>query len=179
MIINPGELADVEQQVSAARYTQLGISTLPGAYDAAHLLMFHRKLFADVYDWAGTTRTVNIAKDAHPFCLAPNIDSELDALFAGLANDQYLLHLDRKAFVSRLAELYGDMNAIHPFREGNGRAQRAFLRQLAAGAGWTLWWDNLDRDANNGACHRYRHHFDPEEMAALLDPLILRRGNQV
>ncbi len=178
MIIDRDELAEVEQQLSAARYTQLGISLLPGAYDAAHLRRFHRQLFADVYDWAGTTRSVNIAKDGRPFCLAPNIDSQLDALFTGLARNQYLLHLDRETFVSRLAEFYGDMNAIHPFREGNGRTQRAFLRQLAAGAGWTLRWDDLAKDANDGACHRYRHHFDPEELIALLGPLVLRRGGQ-
>jgi fido (protein-threonine AMPylation protein) len=37
-------------------------------------------------------------------------------------------------FTERLTYYLGEINAIHPFREGNGRAQRAFFRQLA-GAG--------------------------------------------
>lgn len=59
--------------------------------------------------------------------------------------------MGRNAFVARLAHYYGEINAIHPFREGNGRTQRAFLGQLALDAGWRMAWSELDRHQNDTA----------------------------
>jgi cell filamentation protein len=44
-----------------------------------------------------------------------------------------------------------EVNAIHPFREGNGRTQRAFFRQLGLEAGWLIDWSGLGPEANNSA----------------------------
>jgi cell filamentation protein len=50
-----------------------------------------------------------------------------------------------------LTEIYGHVNACHPFREGNGRTQRAFVRQLAAEAGWEIRWEDPAALANDRA----------------------------
>lgn len=171
-IKDPEELELVEARVAAVRDAELARTFLPGAYDRKHLQRFHRELFGDVYPWAGELRTVGLSK-GHPFCLPPFIVEQLDTQFAALARNRYLLDLPRDAFVARFAELYGEINAIHPFREGNGRAQRAFLRQLAAAAGWSVSWEGLGKQANDEACHRYRHHFERAELIELLEPVIV------
>ncbi|MFF3192264.1 Fic family protein [Streptomyces misionensis] len=72
-------------------------------------------------------------------------------VFGRLARSGHLRDLPRQEFVIRLAELYGDMNVLHPFREGNGRAQRAFLAQLSADAGYELNWSGMDAQRNEDA----------------------------
>ncbi|MDH6578746.1 Fic family protein [Kitasatospora sp. MAP5-34] len=72
-------------------------------------------------------------------------------MFRKLANNDHLQGLDRPEFIRALADLYGDVNAIHPFREGNGRTQRAFLAQLAREAGYTVSWQDMDQEENIAA----------------------------
>ncbi|WP_462189140.1 Fic/DOC family protein, partial [Frankia sp. CcWB2] len=102
-IHDPDELADIEQQISGLRYAELGASLLPGAYDTEHLRRFHRMLFQDIYRWAGEIRTVNLAKDGHPFCRALFVEGQLYDLFSGLAEDRHLVGLKRESFVLRFA----------------------------------------------------------------------------
>lgn len=65
----------------------------------------------------------------------------------------YLHGLDRKATAAALTEIYGHINATHPFREGNGRTQRAFVRQLAAEAGWEIRWEHPAAADNDRASY--------------------------
>ncbi|MFJ9741366.1 Fic/DOC family protein [Streptomyces sp. NPDC101166] len=123
---------------------------LPGAYDLGHLQAFHAAIFGDIHPWAGELRTVNIAKRT-PFCPARNLVSYAGEVFGRLASSGHLRDLPRQEFVVRLAELYGDMNVLHPFREGNGRAQRAFLAQLSTAAGYDLNWSGMDPQRNEDA----------------------------
>lgn len=62
-----------------------------------------------------------------------------------LAREHHLRGLQRDQFAERLTYYYAEINAVHPFREGNGRAQRAFLRQMAMDAGHSLAWQHLDQ----------------------------------
>ncbi|MGW0839064.1 Fic family protein [Streptomyces sp. NPDC002787] len=71
--------------------------------------------------------------------------------FHKLADNDHLQGLDRLEFIRALADLYGDVNAIHPFREGNGRTQRAFLAPLAREAGYTISWQDMDQEENIAA----------------------------
>jgi fido (protein-threonine AMPylation protein) len=68
-----------------------------------------------------------------------------------LARDGWLRGLQRGAFIDRLAHHLANVNALHPFRDGNGRAQRAFFSQLAAEAGFDLHWQLISPEANNAA----------------------------
>ena len=83
-----------------------------------------------------------IAKGAM-FCLPQYIDSSAAIIFRELHDEDCLRDLSRDAFVGRLAYYLGEVNALHPFREGNGRAQRAFFAQLARSTGFTLAWQHL------------------------------------
>lgn len=147
-ITEPQALAAAEADITAARLTRLAEKPLPGKYDLAHLQAFHREVFGSIYPWAGQIRSIEIAK-VDQFCLVRMIPGFADDIFGRLARRQdHLRGLDRDTFLIGLSDLYGDVNALHPFREGNGRAQRAFLCQLAADAGHPIDWTRLDPDRN-------------------------------
>jgi cell filamentation protein len=171
-IRDPAALDRAEHEIVGVRLAALTASGVPGGYDAAHLLRFHRLLFQDVYDWAGQPRVGDISKGAVSFCSAPLIAGRLDQLCAELAARRFLSRERGPEFIASFAGFYGELNAIHPFREGNGRAQRAFLRQLAAHAGWTVAWEALERPANDGACRAYVANSQVGPLIRLLTPVI-------
>jgi cell filamentation protein len=133
-----------EAQASTLRLAQLAALRLDGAYDLQHLQEFHRFVFQDVYPWAGEVRSVPLAKPGSMFALPEHIERYAADVLHQLAVERNLQGLERGRFVERLTHYYAEINAIHPFREGNGRAQRAFMRQLALDAGHTLAWEHLD-----------------------------------
>jgi cell filamentation protein, protein adenylyltransferase len=102
------------------------------------------------------------------------IESAADEIFRRLRHEDYLRGLERDGFVDRLAYYFGEVNAVHPFREGNGRAQRAFLEQLASDAGFTLAWQHLDGDRNIAASAAIMRG-DPIPMRTMLDELVQKR----
>lgn len=163
-------LEQVEADISFAAAIVLADHPLPGTYDLVHLQGFHRVLFGDIYAWAGELRTVQIAR-TEPFCLPQHIESFAAEVFGAIRRDGYLRGLDRPSFRLQLAHHFGEVNALHPFREGNGRAQRAFFGQLAIEAGWMLRWDRLDPQENAEAS-RASLLGDLAPLTALLDALI-------
>lgn len=140
-------LQEAEAGLTLAALADLGIRVLPGGYDLDHLRSFHREIFGDVYPWAGELRVVGIAK-SDPFCLPQHIEAYAADVFAALAKERHLRGLPREGFLERLTHYFAEVNAVHPFREGNGRTQRAFFRQLSREAGWSLDWSGLDRHEN-------------------------------
>ena len=118
-----------------------------GVLDFAHYKAIHHHLFQDVYDWAGRPRSVRISKGGNPFCYPEYIDREMDKLFAGLAERKYLEGLKADAFAKEAAHFLAELNAIHPFREGNGRTQLTFLTLLAEQAGHSLDLEKMDPKA--------------------------------
>jgi cell filamentation protein len=144
------ELAAAERELTYAAVYRIERRPLPGGYDLDHLCAFHREIFRDIYSWAGQVRTVAIAR-TDPFALPRHIVSYSAGVFEALAAERQLRGLAFDAFVERLAHYYGEVNAVHPFREGNGRAQRAFFLQLAVDAGWYLPWVRMDPDVNVAA----------------------------
>jgi cell filamentation protein len=99
---------------------------------------------------AGELRTVALAK-TDLFCLPEHIESYGAEISGELSGEDRLRDLDRDHFIARLAHYFGDVNALHPFRDGNGRAQRAFFAQLAADAGYRLDWQLVDPKTNADA----------------------------
>lgn len=106
-----------------------------GALDARHYRAIHRHLFGPVYRWAGRDRTIRIARGTSMFCYPEQIGRQLEGLFADLARAGHLWGLDADSFAAGAAHFLSELNVIHPFREGNGRAQKAFLALLAERAG--------------------------------------------
>jgi cell filamentation protein len=128
--------------------TQRATEPLPdGRLSYAHYRAIHRHLFQDVYAWAGKIRNVRIAKDGSMFCYPEHIDGEMRKLFGELRGNNYFRELAPETFADRAAHFLSELNAIHPFREGNGRAQLALLTLLAERAGHPLVLNKLDPDA--------------------------------
>jgi cell filamentation protein len=157
--------------LSVARVEQLKRRRLPGQYDLDHLRAFHWTIFQDVYPWSGQLRTVLIVKAGGSFCLPHLITPTAAEIFVRLAAADHLRGRDRAGFLDGLTPLLAEINALHPFREGNGRTQRAFVSQLARDAGFRLRWDGVDRDANIDAA-RAAADGDLGPLRALLDPVV-------
>ena len=108
-----------------------------------HLCAVHKHIFQDVYTWAGELRAVDIAK-GNLFCKVQFIEAVAKDIFLNLKKDRYLVGVSEMDFIKKAAYYFSEINALHPFREGNGRAQREFIRQLALHAGYKLLLSNVD-----------------------------------
>jgi len=145
-----------------------------GKLNIAHLKAIHRHIFQDVYPWAGDFRTVNIARPGQfYFAFTEQILPCLENLFSGLARDQALDGKPRREqFCARAAYYMGELNAIHPFRDGNGRTQREFVRQLALKHEYSLNWSRITRAAMTEASIRSFQEADSSGLAAILETAI-------
>jgi cell filamentation protein len=120
--------------------------------DSSALLDIHKHLFQDVYDWAGQVRTVNISKDGKPF-FDGEFFSNAFKFIDSLIIEYYQIDENKvKEIAQKLAEILDTINFLHPFREGNGRTQREFLRILALEKGFRL---NLNPPDNKDVYDRY------------------------
>lgn len=164
------ELEAAEREITHAALIFLRESPVPASYDLLHLCAVHHRIFGDIYDWAGQLRTVAIAKGSW-FCLPQYIESSAAEIFRALHGEGLLRGLPRDAFIERLAYYLGEVNAVHPFPEGNGRTQRAFFEQLAGDAGFILDWQRLDADRNVAASAASMVG-DSAPMRKMLDELI-------
>jgi cell filamentation protein len=167
-IRNRATLEAFEAEMSSERATE----PLPGGpFTADHYLAIHHHLFQDVYDWAGRIRTIRISKGSSAFCYPEYIEQELTKLFQRLAADNELSGLDRKQFAAKGASFIAELNAIHPFREGNGRTQLVFLVELSERAGHPLNLDRLDPAAILSATIA-SFSTDPQHLADIICGLI-------
>ncbi|WP_406081628.1 Fic/DOC family protein [Micromonospora sp. NBC_00858] len=135
---------------------------------------FHQKLFGDLYEWAGQTSPVDIGKPGARFCHWRFIDDQVSTILGGLSTDGFLLGLKPEAFVDTLAHYYGELNVCHPFREGNGRTTRSFLRQFGAAAGYLLDWSELNETDNIAACRAHLTTTDTSLLVTVLRPVVRR-----
>ncbi len=140
-IHNEERLERFEGDHCFARLLELCENPVALSFDLNHLKRIHHHLFQDVYAWAGKFRTVNMAKGNSFFARPEYIVPELQKVLERLASEHFLRGADSQVFCGRAAYFFGEMNTIHPFREGNGRTQREFLRELAVKAGYELAWD--------------------------------------
>lgn len=115
-----------------------------GRFNPSHYRAIHRHIFQDVYSWAGRYRTVRTAKGGNLFCIPEHIPKQMETLFDSLKTSNYLATAEFDTFVAGAANFLADLNAIHPFREGNGRAQLAFMHLLAENAGHPLDFGLVD-----------------------------------
>jgi cell filamentation protein len=141
------KLDSFETAEAAEAQVRLRIDPVRGSFDTAHLKEIHKRIFQRIYPWAGEFRQVNIRRSgSYFFALVPFIEQNLLSTFSKLAAENQLKGLDANAFASRAAYYLGELNAIHPFREGNGRTQRECIRQLAAEAGFRMNWGRVTRE---------------------------------
>lgn len=117
-----------------------------GRLSLRHYCAIHRHLFQDIYVWAGRYRTVRISKGDSMFCYPEHITREMRDLFEDLKAKRHLTGRSLAEFSREAAHVLATLNAIHPFRDGNGRTQLAFMALLAEQAGHPLDFDRLDPD---------------------------------
>ena len=151
-ICDPKRLVLFERTITSLRQRELLSKPVAGNFDLKHLQSIHKYLFNDVFEWAGEIRKVNIAI-TDLFCLSIYIESSAKDIFNKLKKDNYLKNLDKNVFIIKLTELLSDINALHPFREGNGRTQREFIRCIAGINGYGLDFSKVNSDENIIASH--------------------------
>jgi cell filamentation protein len=139
---DPGLLEAFEAEIFALR-SQEPLPT--GAFDAAHYCKVHHHLFQDVYEWAGQYRTVRTSKGGNAFCYPEHIPQQTENLFQTIRGGGAFFGKSGQEFVGAAARFLGELNAIHPFREGNGRSQLAFMGLIASAAGHPLKFERLDK----------------------------------
>lgn len=144
-ITDAAELEEAERAITTVRSAEIAAGPAPKTFDFATLKTIHKTLFQEVYSWAGTPRDVRIAKTSL-FCNPQFIDQSAQEIFQKLKDEKYLQGLPKEQFIDRLAYYMGEVNALHPFREGNGRTQRLFFTQLAKAAGYNLDFTKMDKE---------------------------------
>lgn len=143
-ITDPDWLEQAEREISALEAQSVEFREPP--YDLPYLQMLHRQLFGELYDWAGKIRTIDISKQQTRFCTASRIVPEAEKIFFGLSRQHYWVGLTRTELVAEAARTYADLNMIHPFREGNGRAQRILFEHMIVNCGYAIGWDSITRE---------------------------------
>lgn len=161
------ELDAFEADATAIRLFELACKPLQGSFDLPHLQALHRHLFQDVYEWAGDLRTVDISKGDSRFANWAHIGGYLGRVLSQLPQENFLRGCPPEDAIRRLAHYMGEINAVHPFREGNGRVQRAFCSQLAEQAGYFIDFDGVERGEMYAAMIA-SFHGDPMPLETLL-----------
>ena len=140
------KLGDVESTIFSVKSVEWLNVPHTATFDFEHYKAVHRFLFSDLYEWAGEIRTVNISKKGTQFTLAENIEKQAQLIFERLRGFNYFKGLPHDEFVAEIVDFYCVTNILHPFREGNGRAQRTFLTQLICNAGYEIDFADVDKD---------------------------------
>jgi cell filamentation protein len=140
------ELNQAEKIVVSVRAAEIETTAYDGNFTFSFYCELHKKLFGDLYDWAGQLRTVEISKKGTAFYPAKELASLGEALFQRLQEKKELRGLPQSEFAAQIAEFYHDLNMIHSFREGNGRTQRLFFTLLIRRAGYDISFADCDMD---------------------------------
>lgn len=134
------KLKELEADLSAIRQNDLLSNPIQGRFTANHLCRIHKYLLGDLYAFAGHFRREDIMKGNTRFLTHRDIKVKLTKLLSELAEEDYLQGLAFDALIDRSAYYFAELNYIHPFREGNGRATREFMRQLYDLNGYAINW---------------------------------------
>lgn len=133
-----------EAEGNIVTLAEISLENTPHTIDLTELQKIHKSLFGRIYDWAGELRTVDIRKGSKEYFLERGyLESGTKFVFEELRKENCLKDLDRETFAKRLAYFYEQLNFIHPFREGNGRAQRVFWQRIAKEAGYKIDWSKV------------------------------------
>ncbi|MBQ4161100.1 MAG: Fic family protein [Clostridia bacterium] len=139
-------LKTAEEEITLIKQMELLKNPIKGNFSKAHLMNIHKFIFEDIYSFAGKIRREQISK-ADTMFYPPNlIDRELNNVFAKIKEKNMLKEIDIEKVFDSLAYVMAELNIIHPFREGNGRTIREFIRLIAKRMGYDLNWGNVDKE---------------------------------
>lgn len=136
-------LLDRYERNIVAQRTAEGVPT--GDFNLDHLRAIHRHLFQDIYEWAGEIRTVEMSKGGSPFLPTGRIVIGMEDVHRRIREQGYLKGQSPNGFAKEAGKIIGDINHVHPFREGNGRTQLQYLKQLTRHAGHGIALERLDQ----------------------------------
>lgn len=173
-ITDTHSLTEAEAEISAVATAGLVHTPVTPSFDFDHLCEIHRRLFGEVYPWAGSCRKTEIGKGGKLFLPWKLIEEESSKIFAELHQENLLQGLSQDTFVERAAYYFGRVNAVHAFREGNGRTQRIFLDQLAYLSGYEFSWQAVSGEQMAQACRDARE--EPpcyKKLMRLLNNIII------
>lgn len=145
-ISDADEMKRVEADIVPLRIAELLADPPEGEMDYAYLCLIHERMFGDLYPMAGKTRDVDIAKGTSAFCYVQFIDTEQRRIFRQLRQRLAAPSQTREQTVCHLAWLASELNALHPFREGNGRAIRTFMILFAEHLGLHLDYSRVPEE---------------------------------
>lgn len=139
-------LKTAETEITFVKQEFLLDSGITGRFSATHLKNIHKTLFEDIYPFAGKYRKEQIGKAKNWFYPPDAIAPAIQKILLQLKEDKYLRNLSHEDFKNRAAYYMAELNAIHPFREGNGRTLREFMRQLFLYNNYELDWSRCDKE---------------------------------
>ncbi len=153
-------LKTAEKEITLIKQMELLKKPINGNFSKAHLMNIHKFIFEDIYPFAGKIRREQISK-ADTMFYSPNlIDRELDKVFSKIKEEDMLKETDEEKVFENLAYVMAELNIIQPFREGNGRSTREFIRLMAKRMGYGLNWGNADKEelleASIMSVHNYK-----------------------
>lgn len=172
-IRDPNILETFEQRTTALRLDEVIAAVANAPINLATWQMIHRLLFQDVYAWAGEIRTVQLAKGTTVFAIPEHIETEAKRIFETFANEE-LMTLDRMHFTLRLAYYFGELNVLHPFREGNGRTQKLLFDEVARRTGYDIDWAKMDVSALLQALITVFHKQDYKPLERLFNVALCK-----
>ena len=161
-----------ERELSYLRQTEFWLHPIEPTFDLAHLQAIHKHLFQDVYSWAGRLRTIDISRDETLFAPHSRIEPYAQTVFAKLAAERH--SIATVGLAGRLAHYLGEINAMHPFREGNGRTQPIFIDQVAKENGYTILWSRCSQQEMIAASVA-AHHRDSNMLTDLIRRNLVTR----
>lgn len=165
------ELRKAEGDIVA--FAEISLDNIPHSVDLRELQRIHKNLFGRIYDWAGELRVVNIRKGSEEFFLdCTYLRNGAKFVFDSLRGENCLRDLSLEDFVKRLAYYYEQLNFIHPFREGNGRAQRIFWQRVANEAGYRIDWSRVVGDELDKASLVGRVENNLEPLEKMFDKIV-------
>lgn len=145
-LTDQNKLDMVERQIVLLKGAEIERNTVFENVDFNYYKAIHKHLFEDIYDWAGTVRTINISKKGTVFSKHDNIEEIGQLKFKRLVELNYLNNMDEISFFNELTEFYNELNMLHPFREGNGRTLRLFITLLVRNTGRDISFADCDSD---------------------------------
>lgn len=149
ILINKMDIKDIdllneyERRIVSLKLLIIDHAEFRQRFDKYRLKEIHSFLFSEIYDFAGEYREENLAKDDFRFASCEFIEDELDRILNPIYDLEDLKGLDKKELSDRLADIMAELNVVHPFREGNGRTTREFVREIADELGFNLDWSKV------------------------------------
>jgi cell filamentation protein len=138
-------LEEADSRYSTQRLLELQTNPIEGNFDLDHLKNIHYYIFQDLYYFAGKLREEDIIKGNTHFAKYQYIETNAIKLFKELKEENYLIETSFSQFCEKTSYYMAELNIIHPFREGNGRTIREFIRILALKNGYQIKWNSINQ----------------------------------